>query len=512
MTKARTLADMISDGVIGTTELADDVITPVKLDETGSYSMAQLNVSAASPNIDVTDTGTSHASQDFLTNSNAVRATIGVERSAGGGLFVGSSAYAAVFGTASSGNTQFATNNNVRMTISSSGNVGIGTNNPDNNSGYTALTLSNTTGSGGGQVYVKASSAVGVFGADNAGSGTNAKVILQTNTNHPLVFSTNGSEAMRIKSDGTTQLNGQLDFVDSGSKIVRPTANGLGVNVGSIEAVRFTSSGGAIFNNTENINQNFTVKASGNSNALFVDGNGGNVGIGPGSLDALQSRSSFNYKSLRVQNFNINAGDSNYGFIGQNLYQDTAGQTKYIDNGYSSSIHFWGDQMQFHIGTGLADASHSNTEKMRMLSNGNIQQFKQMHFGYTYYTNNGYVDTDFTAADGMVFEIAGSVNPNSGGSSYSDVFHGHIYIGKGWNGSALTHYVYFVLDTPPARDIYPSGSSASGNEIDVVIHNNGTETTNVSQADSSNWNIRIKAFNYNSGSGSNFYLNITRKL
>jgi len=42
MTKARTLADMISDGVIGTTELADDVITPVKLDETGSYVVAGL--------------------------------------------------------------------------------------------------------------------------------------------------------------------------------------------------------------------------------------------------------------------------------------------------------------------------------------------------------------------------------------------------------------------------------------------------------------------------------------
>jgi len=89
-----------------------------------------LNVSAASPNIDVTDTGTSHASQDFLTNSNAVRATIGVERSSGGGLFVGSSPYAAVFGTASAGKTEFATNNNVRMTISSSGSVGIGTGSP----------------------------------------------------------------------------------------------------------------------------------------------------------------------------------------------------------------------------------------------------------------------------------------------------------------------------------------------------------------------------------------------
>jgi hypothetical protein len=35
---------MISDGVIGTTELADDAITPVKLDETGNYTIAQLDV------------------------------------------------------------------------------------------------------------------------------------------------------------------------------------------------------------------------------------------------------------------------------------------------------------------------------------------------------------------------------------------------------------------------------------------------------------------------------------
>jgi len=48
MTKARNLADLISDGVIGTTELADDVITPVQLSETGNYVMAQLNVTGAS--------------------------------------------------------------------------------------------------------------------------------------------------------------------------------------------------------------------------------------------------------------------------------------------------------------------------------------------------------------------------------------------------------------------------------------------------------------------------------
>ena len=140
----------------GNTELFYDnaaklATTSTGIDVTGTVTADGLTVSAASPNIDVSDTGTSYASQDFLTNSSAVRATIGVERSAGGGLFVGSSPYAAVFGTASAGNTQFATNNNVRMTLDSSGNVGINESSPDtklhvsNNASQTPIaTIENT--------------------------------------------------------------------------------------------------------------------------------------------------------------------------------------------------------------------------------------------------------------------------------------------------------------------------------------------------------------------------------
>jgi hypothetical protein len=53
----------------------------------------------------------------------------------------------------------------------------------------------------------------------------------------------------------------------------------FGVN-STIEALRLTSSGGTVFNNGQDINQNFTVKASGNANAFFIDGNGGQVTIG----------------------------------------------------------------------------------------------------------------------------------------------------------------------------------------------------------------------------------------
>jgi hypothetical protein len=159
------------------------------------------------------------------------------------------------------------------LTVSKSQNSETNYNLTNQNTGADAQVRTKYTTDGGIFTVGKTSNAH-AFGGD-------AYIHNVDNTN--IRFATNDTERMRIKADGTTQLNGQLDFVDSGSKIVRPTANALGVNVGSIEAVRFTSSGGAIFNNTENINQNFTVKASGNSNAVFVDGNGGNVGIGTSS-------------------------------------------------------------------------------------------------------------------------------------------------------------------------------------------------------------------------------------
>lgn len=124
---------------------------------------AKLHVNGASTRIQVSDSGTSFTAQDFLSNSNAVRATIGVERSSGGGLFVGSSAYAAVFGTASNGDTQFATNNNIRMTINSSGNVGIGNTNPQrqvhigaaDNSNHDAVIVLNNGGATGNRAGIE---------------------------------------------------------------------------------------------------------------------------------------------------------------------------------------------------------------------------------------------------------------------------------------------------------------------------------------------------------------------
>ena len=116
------VADTVSKANGGTFE--SNISIGGTLGVTGNQTNnGNLVVSKATPNVDIKDTGTAQASMDFLSNSDTVRATIGMERSAGGGLFVGSSAYAAVFGTASSGNTEFATNNNIQMKIDSAGHV-----------------------------------------------------------------------------------------------------------------------------------------------------------------------------------------------------------------------------------------------------------------------------------------------------------------------------------------------------------------------------------------------------
>ena len=159
----------------------------VALDVTGN-----VVVSKATPNVDIKDTGTAQASMDFLSNSDTVRASIGIERSAGGGLFVGSSAYSAVFGTASSGNTEFATNNNVRMVIDGSGNVGIGTTSPTKNLTIqgTASTLRLEDNTSGRYADIENSDGRMILRSDPDSVVASSRI----------VFEVDGTEGMRLES------------------------------------------------------------------------------------------------------------------------------------------------------------------------------------------------------------------------------------------------------------------------------------------------------------------------
>jgi hypothetical protein len=96
---------------------------------TPSYKVHVVGT-AGSGLISFGSTGTTTAYNEAFVSNTGGSTYWGVESSAGGGIFTGSSAYAGVFGTGSSTPVQIATGNTVKMTVDSSGNVGIGTTSP----------------------------------------------------------------------------------------------------------------------------------------------------------------------------------------------------------------------------------------------------------------------------------------------------------------------------------------------------------------------------------------------
>lgn len=133
-------------------------------------------------------------------------------------------------------------------------------------------------------------------------------------------------------------------------------------------------------------------------------------------------------------------------------------------------------------------------------------------FGTALTTSGGFVNTGVTASSGLAWEVFGSVNPNNlGSSSYRDVVHGYIYIGTGWNGSAITAYLQWVSVSPPAREAYTSGTGLNGNVIDVVFWDGTTEANTVGAGALPSNQLRIKIPNYNTSGGSEATFYISRR-
>ena len=155
---------------------------------------------AAIVRITATDTTPGYAVTEYL-NGNGGYAYAGSEGSSPDQLFVGSTAYATVLGNTFAAPIQFATNNNVRATIDSSGNVGIGTSNPD-------TTLHLQTPSGTKSEINFAQTAV-----------TNYRIGVPASTD-ALVFTYGGStERMRIDSAGRLLVNTTSILTGSGAKL-----------------------------------------------------------------------------------------------------------------------------------------------------------------------------------------------------------------------------------------------------------------------------------------------------
>jgi hypothetical protein len=92
-----------------------------------SYGKLVVFGTAASALSSFASTGTTTASNQIYISNTGGYTALGVESSTGGYIFSGTSAYASVLGTSGTTLLQFATNSAARMTIDSSGSVGIGT-------------------------------------------------------------------------------------------------------------------------------------------------------------------------------------------------------------------------------------------------------------------------------------------------------------------------------------------------------------------------------------------------
>ena len=111
---------------------------------------------------------------------------------------------------------------------------------------------------------------------------------------------------------------------------------------------------------------------------------------------------------------------------------------------------------------------------------------------------------DYKRSDWQILEVYGEVNPNSGGSGvYSDPFFMLIYQGYGWNGSAVTSYIYAQQFSPMARDVFPSGTGNSGADGMSVVWYDGSNETNNCAYNSTTHYLRIKldtgSFNTSNG-------------
>ena len=287
MTKARTLADMISDGVIGTTELADDAITPVKLDETGNYTIAQLDVNGTvtagdltlldgTPiiNITDTDTGVDHQINASSGIGNlAINVDTNGEGSNAGLIFrVGGSGTAnQYFRMAANGDTRFYDSSaNTMLFIDESVGVAINDDGADKDfrvesSGYSHA------------LFVDASSNRIALGG--GGSDPNATVgIFSVTSSEPLLRlagRTNGEIITQrfqgANTSGTLKF-GDISFVPNAEEInFRPIWNGS--NMFTIQPSESTI-------NQDGVNHDFRVESDTYSHMLFVDAGSNFVSVG----------------------------------------------------------------------------------------------------------------------------------------------------------------------------------------------------------------------------------------
>ncbi len=238
----------------------------------------------------------------------------GLESSTGGSLFTGGLAYAGAIGTANATALQFATNNNVRMTIDSSGNVGIGTTSP-------ATTLS-VAGSGyftGGIGVGKVNTTANTMDVANTGAykfnGSNVLIASTTLSNY--YFAGAGPSTLNTTATGPNNLG-------IGPSAIANIAGGSTQNIA-------IGSASQVANVAGNYNTSLGVSS------LYLNGYGdGNVAVG--NLALYQASSSNNVGvGFYVMAGAVTTGSGNVGVGSGTLTNNTSGSRNVAVGGDGTS-------------------------------------------------------------------------------------------------------------------------------------------------------------------------------
>jgi hypothetical protein len=310
-------------------------------------------------------------------NNTSGSALLGVENSSGGTLATGTSAYATVLRNYTNTDLQIATNNIVRTTITSGGNVGIGTATPTTFSGNTVLAINNTAGGAVVELQSNGTSALRM-------ATSSSDSALWEPRNVPVLFATNNLERFTIHQNGNIVFKGQ-STATSGESLFQNNDSALSFY--STQSSVLASKEIRFFTKVSNAEQRMTILANGNVLIGTTSNNG--------SRFQVNGASSFAGTAI------INSGTRNVlylvGTVDDNNYSDAI----YLSEGsgqatgrqsiswFNDNQNYWKARMWTQVGAGygatlfgidVADDARNIATRLA-IRNGNVMIGTQTNSG-----------------------------------------------------------------------------------------------------------------------------------
>jgi len=464
----------------------------------------RVGIGTASPGAKLTvQSGINTASSTVI---SLLQTTNGAEKAAAGiGLSIqngGESTNAADlwFTTASGGSTS------ERMRIISDGSVGIGVTSTGNNVKVKIKAASEGTGIGlSSATLVIARSATDTQLGIGYYTTPDAWVISSTygtdGAYKPLAFATSDTERMRITSGGNVLIG---TTTDAGYKL---RVNGTGRYDGNVQLYADSAGnsprlifGGETSSTDKSIFlESFYVVFQGHDNEGFRFQTTDSSGVVSNRMLILGTG------TIRLSNY---GSGSKTGTVAYNLAVDSSGNIietagGVVDgSGTANMVAKWSDANTL-TDSGIEDTSSS-------VSIGRAAFYSPSNYG-TYYSaltgassGTAWYDTITGATGPRVYNMVVRANPNAdGSSSYADFYFGKVFVGTGYNGSAVVHFINYQQESQMPRSLYGSGG---GNlTITAFFVVGGTESTEV--ANGATYTIRIKIAGYNNaGAGTEITL------